>query len=252
MKKTLTLLLLLVASSSFAQLDWSIKSIKAPTELESTTSGTDLNLILECENVGTDTVFAGDTLAFNMFLLDIATSNLLLQYPANAASGNLALTLVTENVAPGATYDLSSDLTTALIVRNSREVRLGFNAYVFSRTNPLVDVDSSNNSTFTDITWWNQYRDGVSVNEVNYNDNISVWPNPANNELSVEVLQASVNDTKIELVDLTGKVVLSKVVSDIMQEGAFKLDVSSINNGLYIVKITSGEETSTTKVSIAH
>ena len=53
MKKIFTLLLITFTSISFAQVDWAIKSIKSPTELESTASGTTLALTIECENKGT-------------------------------------------------------------------------------------------------------------------------------------------------------------------------------------------------------
>ena len=253
MKKTLTFLLVALASVSYAQIDWAIKSVKSPTELESTSSGTKFTVVLECENKGSETVKAGDTIAFNMLLIDIAGQSIILEYPPRASSGNLVLSLVTEDIAPGATYDLSlPELSTTAIVRNSLEVRLGFSSYLFNRTTLPNDVDSSNNVNFRDITWWNEYRNGVSVSELSYDKNIAVYPNPANDVLNVEIQKADIQNTTIELVDLTGKVIISEKVADVFAEGAFKLNVTDVQNGLYIVRVTSGDEISTTKVNIAH
>ena len=42
-----TFLLIALTNLSFAQVDWAIKSIKSPTELESTSTGTSFDLIVE-------------------------------------------------------------------------------------------------------------------------------------------------------------------------------------------------------------
>ena len=84
MKKIFTILLIALTSLSFAQVDWAVKSIKSPTELESTTSGTALALTIECENRGTSTISAGDSVIYNMLIIDKETNQIITQFPQNA------------------------------------------------------------------------------------------------------------------------------------------------------------------------
>ncbi|PCJ64606.1 MAG: hypothetical protein COA58_12780 [Bacteroidetes bacterium] len=253
MKKTLTLLLVALTSLSFAQVDWAINSVKSPTNINSTSSGTSFDIVLECENKGTDTIQPGDSIIFNMLLIDLETSNVWLQYPANAASGNYSIVIATEQILPGATYDITqTGLSTSLIVRDSRNMRMGINTYLFDRSNPIIDDDSTNNSTFRDLIWFNEYGNGVSVNEVKYNGDIAAYPNPANDILNVEITHTQISGVKLELVDLTGKTVVSHQVEDVFSTIAYQINVSAVENGIYILKVTNGDEILTTKVTVSH
>ncbi len=253
MKKTLTLLLLGLASFSYAQTNWAIKSIKSPTEIQSTATGTSFDIIVECQNMGTKTIKAGDSITFSMLLIDLASSQILLQYPANAASGNRLITLATEDILPDATYDLSfKNLNVSTYLLYSRAMRMGVSSFIFNRSNPIVDTDSSNNSNFIDLTWWNIDANGVSVNEVDFDNNVSVYPNPAKDVMNISVLKAEYAKTKIELVDMMGKAVLSEQMNSNFTKEGYQLNVSGIENGLYFLKVTNGEEVSTTKVTISH
>jgi hypothetical protein len=254
MKKTLTLLLLAITGLTYAQVEVGIRSV-SPTNLESTASGTQIPLEIVLENNGTGAISAGDTIAYSMLILDPngqPGQNLITQYPQNAAAGNLVLTLLTEEMAAGGTYTIETPLNTTLIARNSFDIIIGITAYHFDRSNPQVDSDSSNNVSATTGIWYNQYQNGVSVNEVSYNGKIAAYPNPAKDILNVEILYANLDNTKVELVDLTGKVVESALVSDLLGQGAIQLNVSDVENGIYILKLTNGEEVSTTKVTVSH
>ncbi|MFT5817352.1 MAG: hypothetical protein ACJAR8_000650 [Bacteroidia bacterium] len=256
MKKTLTLLLVVLTTVAFGQTNWSIKSIKSPTELETTnaTIGTELDLIIECENLGPDTIFTGDSVIFNMLVFNPAdTKQPLLEYPAGANNGNFSINLITKQVLPGETYDITkAGLVARLFVRNSLPIVIGVESYILNRTNPIADTDSTNNSKGISTIWYNEYRNGVSVNEANYNNNISSFPNPAIDELNVEMQTVKLSSVSLELVDLTGKVILEKSFQDSFQEGAFKMNVSDLNNGIYILKVTNGDEITTTKVTVSH
>lgn len=258
MKKTFTLLAsLLFTAVAFGQMNWSIKSIKSPTELVTTdaTVGTELDLIIECENLGPDTVFVGDSIIYNMVVLNPANTQnpVLIEFPANAFSGSFRLETITEQVLPGETYDITvEDLVARVFVRNSLPVVIGVESYIVNRTNPIADTDSSNNDFGLATIWYNEYRNGVSVNEVNYNNNITTFPNPAVDELNIEMQTANLNAVSVELIDLTGKVVLAKSFENSYKEGAFRVNVADINNGMYILKVTNGDAISTTKVTVAH
>jgi hypothetical protein len=56
----------------------------------------------------------------------------------------------------------------------------------------------------------------------------------------------------VELIDITGKVVLSENVSSSISNNGYTLDVSNVPNGIYIVKVVNGEQVNTSKVSVVH
>lgn len=253
MKKIFTLLLIALTSLSFAQVDWAVKSIKSPTELESTTTGTALALTIECENRGTSTIYAGDSVIYNMLIIDKETNQIITQYPQNAAAGNAVIVIISQDIPVGETYEISNNLNTSLYLTQSRDVRLGVSSFIFDRTSPYMDSDSSNNTNFVDITWWNPQRWNVSVEDVKYNsDNIAVYPNPANDQLNVRLLFAESNAVNIELFDLTGKVVASPNRNQAISPNQYTIDVADLSKGVYILKVTNGTKVSTSKVTISH
>jgi hypothetical protein len=87
---------------------------------------------------------------------------------------------------------------------------------------------------------------------VNTEANLSVYPNPANDILNIDITQVRVEGATVELIDLTGKVIISREIEDIFQEGGFQLNVGGVANGVYIARFTSGDAVSTTKVTVSH
>ena len=248
-----TFLLIALTNLSFAQVDWAIKSIKSPTELESTSTGTSFDLIVECENKGNSTIKAGDTATISMLVIDKETSTIALEFPENSSRGVARLYTIPEDIAPGNTHDITFQLTSNRIVTQSRNMLIGVYSYHFDRTNPLIDSDSTNNEKAVDLIWWNQQKWNVSVQDAAYNsDNIAVYPNPANDQLNVQLLFAESNAVNIELLDLTGKKVAFSSNGQAISPNRYTLDVAELSKGVYILKVTNGTKVSTSKVTIAH
>jgi hypothetical protein len=256
MKKVLTLLFLVgLTISGFAQknLDISLDQIASPTQLQSEIGvGTRIPVKLICKNNGTDDLAAGDTLYWNALIIDLATNQIILQIPQNATSGNAYLTAISRAVPVGDTISVGNNFSTTAYVEFSRAIRFGGSCGAINRANPIQDANTANNSTYVDITWWNVDRNGVSVDKVSFDNNIALYPNPANNELNVQLKYAQYADVVVELIDITGKVVLSENVSSSISNNGYTLDVSNVPNGIYIVKVVNGEQVNTSKVSVVH
>lgn len=62
------------------------------------------------------------------------------------------------------------------------------------------------------------------------------YPNPANNLLTIPLRNGVVGNIKIEVFDLTGKLVLSEIKT--IGNEALKINVASISNGAYMFKLT--------------
>jgi beta-glucanase (GH16 family) len=80
----------------------------------------------------------------------------------------------------------------------------------------------------------------LSISENIFND-IKVYPNPASAEINIS---SQLNIDKVELYDITGKLILSKLKSQ------NTINVNNIKSGLYMLKIYSGDKSSTKKVII--
>lgn len=86
---------------------------------------------------------------------------------------------------------------------------------------------------------------GVSVAEVFANSSVSIYPNPANDQFNVNIENLATEAT-IEVIDVIGKVVLSAQQT----ETTATIDVSSLTKGVYTVKISAGENSTSKKLII--
>ena len=69
----------------------------------------------------------------------------------------------------------------------------------------------------------------LGVNDIQNENSIKVYPNPAKDVLNISVANAS----KLEIINVTGQIVESTIV-----EGQTSIDVSRLNRGVYFVKVT--------------
>lgn len=83
----------------------------------------------------------------------------------------------------------------------------------------------------------------VGINEFDAGSVVSVYPNPMNNVVTIE-LERTVKNTQITIVNVEGKTVYSNIVNT----AKLSVDGSDWNNGIYIVKITNDEYTKTLKL----
>ena len=92
----------------------------------------------------------------------------------------------------------------------------------------------------------------VSVSEAaNTLNKVSVFPNPANDNVTVSFNLFNANLVKIELIDLTGKTIR---ITDSMKLNSglneITLNVADVKQGVYFVKLSTEEVTKTTRLVI--
>lgn len=68
-------------------------------------------------------------------------------------------------------------------------------------------------------------------------DKVSIYPNPTNGELFVNLLQAAENEYIIEVRNLEGQLLFSE--TDDENKGKIKLDLSEFTSGIYIVSVSA-------------
>lgn len=98
-----------------------------------------------------------------------------------------------------------------------------------------------------DFVWSNRLHlgktlivDGISAD---LNNNLSIYPNPANGNVTVSNVEAG---STIQILDVTGKVVSSETV----RSTATTIDLSTINKGMYVVKVLNNNSVATQKLIV--
>jgi hypothetical protein len=93
----------------------------------------------------------------------------------------------------------------------------------------------------------------LGVDDMNsIENNIAVYPNPANAILNLSFEQVANGLNEIRLVDLTGKIVYNTALNGFTGIQNIEIPVQNLNSGIYFLQIFNGKETLSRKVSVAH
>ncbi len=100
-------------------------------------------------------------------------------------------------------------------------------------------VDSSNGCVTTDST----------IIHINYNINVDelneysleIYPNPADNYINIDYYNLDNSGLTVELIDISGKIVLNKNFNLVSGKLNKQIDLSGINKGIYIIKVKTGK-----------
>jgi len=96
-------------------------------------------------------------------------------------------------------------------------------------------------STTSNAATWEV--DNISVSAAdgiifNSSQDLTVYPNPAQNTLFVNGING---DAQVDIISMDGKVVMNKQIE------SNRVDVASLNEGLYIIRVTNNNEVYTTR-----
>ena len=97
---------------------------------------------------------------------------------------------------------------------------------------PIVEMDYEANGTVNSIEWLKATPTTVSVTETaSISNNVSLFPNPAKNNVTISTLLT--NNDNIKIFDVTGKL----IKTERFNSNSITLSVSDLNNGLYFYNI---------------
>ena len=195
--------------------------------------------------LGTFTVFAPTNEAFASAATALGTDlNGLLALP------NLADVLLYHVVGSEA---LSTSLTDGQLITTLQgtdvEVNIeGMNVFINESQVTLADVDAQNGVVH--VINAVLLPEGVSINEITSIENLSVYPNPASEFVTVSYTATASEAVSYRMTDLSGKSVIARDLG--VRNGAQieNIDLSNVASGMYILEITSGTKRSVQKVSV--
>ena len=90
----------------------------------------------------------------------------------------------------------------------------------------------------------------VNAEDVIVENSISAFPNPSNDMVSIDFSTKKPSDVTISLSDITGKVIESKLISNLSGEYTLPVNVSTWNPGMYIITIRSNDQIITKKIIV--
>jgi hypothetical protein len=78
----------------------------------------------------------------------------------------------------------------------------------------------------------------------------SVFPNPANDLITIQLNNLNGNNLQIKIIDVLGQTVIEKKEETISGSFEKQIDVSNLNAGVYMIMIRAGEKEFVQKVII--
>jgi hypothetical protein len=76
-------------------------------------------------------------------------------------------------------------------------------------------------------------------------ETFGIYPNPAQDYFNLSLTSTDLSNSKVDIYDLNGKLVLSK-----MSDSNQRVDVQQLNSGMYVVLVESGSKTFTQKLLV--
>ena len=94
--------------------------------------------------------------------------------------------------------------------------------------------------------------DVISAEKVTGLEGLNLFPNPANTSLTINYFTPSMENTSIEIYDMMGQLVNTINVNANQGFNSRELDLTSMSNGVYFLKVTQNNSTLTKKFVVKH
>lgn len=93
----------------------------------------------------------------------------------------------------------------------------------------------------------------ASLNELNaFSNTIAIYPNPTSNVATLSFENNQTKETNISVINSVGQEVINLDLGAVSGLQNVEIDAASLESGIYLVKITSGNDVTTKRMSVAH
>lgn len=204
--------------------------MESPAEGQVFESGQPIPLIVSLKNNGPNTLLAGDTLiALLPGAGGLQISSILLPQALDSGTTIEIINTTINNISV-------KETTTApycvAVMPNPSDGSISIGGVPLSLT--YIDLIDSNNTACNNMTI--EVAPTLITSLTNDNQ-LAFYPNPASSEIMIPIRQ-HVGSCKIAIVDLAGRRVLEKAYDgpELQHKKQLKLDVSSLDEGIYIIE----------------
>jgi hypothetical protein len=108
--------------------------------------------------------------------------------------------------------------------------------------------DGVDNILKTAIDWIEPQLAGVNNSQTITKPSISVYPNPANETVTISGNNISADNVTIQIMDITGRILLQKVANTYNQNLNASFDIKALSSGMYFVTLTTETQKFATKI----
>ncbi len=115
----------------------------------------------------------------------------------------------------------------------------------------LVDIDSDGDQdafigTYGGTIYYFKNKTvSVGIDKVSGENTLSVFPNPASNEITLDLSSFNKSELNVSIFDITGK-----IVTDYNMQNTNKIDVSNLKSGIYFIKARDLQHSETAKLIV--
>jgi uncharacterized protein YegJ (DUF2314 family) len=115
----------------------------------------------------------------------------------------------------------------------------------------IVLKSSGNDPELNDYLWVDDlaFSGSVGIEKFNKSTELSVFPNPATDQLNIK-FNSENSEAKIELFDISGRIIFCKEYNPSATMSLFNIDVSEFSSGTYFLKLFSGNKIAFQKVIV--
>ncbi len=143
-----------------------------------------------------------------------------------------------------------------LIVLNNASVSANYKAYVYGYNGAWSNTQCYTFKASRSGTAWRtdgsevQVGEEIPVEVVFENLGFGLYPNPASDQVIVEVPMENEGNVSVSIIDPSGKIALSQQKTLVKGDSQFTFQLSTLPNGVYFVQVRNGELANTRKLVI--
>lgn len=207
-------------------------SIVVPNAVDTATLGTYTVMYTVCDAAGncdtvTRIVIVASRPACTINISHIAGSTLQFSYtsvsPATAQSWRFGDGAGNSSPTPSHTYAVSGTYNVMLTPENAIGKDTCYETVV---------VDNENHT----ISWSNGNVDWTAIGNIDLDNSVKIYPNPANNFVQVE-LNAQAGKVNVQLMNILGESIQSKELSNLNGQSKVNFDLANLSQGVYMIKV---------------
>jgi len=145
-----------------------------------------------------------------------------------------------------------------LIIYNTTTVSTSYYAYVYGYNGAFSNTQCYTlRISLSSSAWRTDGSTDGTVEETEIpvlfeNAAFGMFPNPATDQLTVEVPMENESDVQVAILDVAGKSTIQDHRTLAKGDNRITLDVSRLPNGIYFVQVRNGEQLSTRKLTVQH
>ncbi|MCY7410540.1 MAG: T9SS type A sorting domain-containing protein [Chitinophagales bacterium] len=114
--------------------------------------------------------------------------------------------------------------------------------------NLIDESKEDNNIKFDSLAM--SYDCALGIEEQKINQSINVYPSPSNGNIKISIADPSFQIINLELLDLEGRIISSINLEKSNQQFRNEFDFNFLENGIYLLHLSSGSQTFNSKVVI--